>query len=120
MKTIMVVDDSAFTRSIHKGIVEALGHQVVEADNGRQAITLFKEEKPDLVLIDLLMPDIDGMDAAREILALDQDARIVICSTDKQAYRRKEAKEIGVVDFVAKPVDPQALTRVIKEFCDTV
>ncbi len=61
------------------------------------------------------MPDMDGMDAAGEILKTDSNAKIIICSTDKQKFRKKEAKEIGAKGFVAKPVDPEELLDLLKE-----
>ena len=109
MKKIMIVDDSAFTRSIHTQIVEALGYQVIEAGSGTDAINIFREKHPDLVIMDLLMPDMDGLDAIQQILAIDPTAKTIICSTDKQKARQEEARKVGVKAFLTKPVDADQL-----------
>ena len=106
---VLIVDDSNFTRTIHKQIVTGEGYETVEAASGKEAVEVFAREKPDLVLIDLLMPDMDGMDAARKLLEIDPAARIVICSTDKQKVRQEEARELGVLEFFTKPLDPEKL-----------
>ena len=109
MKKVLIVDDSSFTRNIHQQIVAGEGYEAVEAASGKEAVEVFTRERPDLVLVDLLMPDMDGMDAARKILEIDSAARIVICSTDKQKARQEEAREVGVLEFLTKPLDPESL-----------
>lgn len=114
MKKVLIVDDSAFTRSIHSQIITSAGYQTLEAACGTEALAAFKKEKPDLIVMDLLMPDMDGMDAIRKILQIDAHARIVVCSVDRQKYRRKEAKEVGAVDFINKPVNADQMLELIK------
>ena len=115
MKKVLIVDDSAFTRSIHKQIITSAGYQTLEAASGAEAVATFEKEKPDLVVMDLLMPDMDGMDAVRKILEINADARIVICSVDRQRYRRKEAEEIGAVGFVSKPVNANEMIELLSD-----
>jgi two-component system chemotaxis response regulator CheY len=115
MKKVLIVDDSAFTRSIHNQIITSAGYQTLEAASGAEAVATFEKEKPDLVVMDLLMPDMDGMDAVRKILEIDADARIVICSVDRQRYRRKEAEEIGAVGFVSKPVNAAEMIELLSD-----
>lgn len=116
MKKILIVDDSEFTRGIHKRIIVSVGdYQIVEAASGADAVDIFQQEKPNLVLMDLLMPDIDGMDAIRKLLELDAEIPVIICSTDRQKYRREEAEEIGVRQFLTKPVNPEAMAAALKE-----
>jgi two-component system chemotaxis response regulator CheY len=115
MKKVLIVDDSAFTRSIHSQIITSAGYQVLEASCGTEALAAFEKEKPDLVVMDLLMPDMDGMDAIRKILKIDAHARIVVCSVDRQRYRRKEAKEIGAVGFVNKPVNANEMIELLSD-----
>jgi len=110
MKKILIVDDSAFTRSIHSQIIEALGHQTIEAGNGAEAVKIFKEKHPDLVIMDLLMPDMDGLDAIGQILAIDPKAKTIICSTDKQKVRQDDARNLGVLAFLTKPIDSDKLS----------
>jgi len=115
MKRILIVDDSAFTRGIHKQILESQGYETLEAASGDEALEKFKREKPDLVMMDLLMPDADGMDVVREILQIDPDAKTVICSTDKQKFRQEEAKEIGTMGFITKPINAEKMVETLKK-----
>jgi len=115
MKTILIVDDSAFTRGIHRRIIEAEGYSALEAASGADALESFSAHAPDLCLVDLLLPDMDGMDVIREILSRDADARTVICSTDKQRYRREDAEAAGARGFLAKPVSPDELGELLKK-----
>lgn len=114
MKKIMIVDDSAFTRNIHMQIIKGEGFEVVEAESGAEALEMFEKEKPDLVMMDLLMPDMDGMDVTRKLLEIDPDAKIIICSTDKQKTRKEEAKEVGAIGFVTKPIDKEKIVDALK------
>lgn len=118
MKTILIVDDSAFTRGIHSRIIEALGHRTIEASSGAEAVETYRTKRPDLVIMDLLMPDMDGIDAVRRILALDPDARTVVCSTDKQKARQEEARGAGVLAFLTKPVDAEKLGRTLSDLVE--
>ncbi len=103
---------------LQKHIIESGGYEVTEAANGTEALEVFKTEKPDLVTLDLLMPDMDGMDVLKSILKADPGAKAIICSTDKQKFRQEEAKEIGALGFVAKPVDPEKILEMIKNILD--
>ncbi len=113
MKTILIVDDSAFTRAIHAKIVSAAGHRPLEANDGQTAVEAYRQHQPDVVLVDLLMPDMDGLEVIRQILELDPEAKTVVCSTDKQQARQNEARQIGVNAFLTKPVNADQLTAVI-------
>ena len=112
------MDDSAFSRGILIKVIEAAGFRTIEAANGAQAINLFENEKPDLVTLDLLMPDMDGMDVARKILEIDPAAKTVIVSTDKQKFRKQEAKAAGVSAFIPKPIDDEEFLDEIKRLLD--
>lgn len=101
---ILIVDDSSFARDIHKQYLKAAGYQLLEAANGADAQVIFEKEKPDLCLVDLLLTDMDGMDVVRKLRKIDPAAKIVICSTDIQSYRKDEAKELGVLEFLEKPI----------------
>jgi two-component system chemotaxis response regulator CheY len=115
MKTILIVDDSAFIRDLHRDILESADFQVIEAQNGMEALTLYDDKKPDAVLMDLLMPEMDGIDVIKNILAKDPQAITIVCSTDKQKYRKKEAKEVGAKAFISKPVDGDELIEIINK-----
>lgn len=116
MEKVMIVDDSAFTRAIHKNILTAHGFSVTEADGGMEALGLLKSDPPHAVLLDLLMEDMDGMDVAREMLAIKPDLVVVICSTDKQKYRQKDALDIGCRAFLPKPLDGKQLVDTLNQY----
>lgn len=118
MKKIMIVDDALFSRNIMKQMIVSGGYETIEAGSGSEAIELFKTEKPDAATMDLLMPDMDGMDAVRKILEIDPEAKIIICSTDKQKFRQDEARETGAAGFIPKPVDPEKLLDTLKNILD--
>ena len=115
MKKVLIVDDAAFSRMILRQLLESGGYEVSEAENGAEALKQFETEKPDAVTMDLLMPDMDGMDVVREIMKADENAKIIICSTDKQKFRREEARESGAQGFIPKPVDPDNLLGTLKK-----
>ena len=119
MKKILIVDDSAFTRKIHKQIVVGEGYEVVEAASGNEAIEVYQVERPDGTIMDLLMPDLDGMEVAKQILGMDPDAKIIICSTDRQKYRRQDADAIGAKAFLTKPVNTNELKTVLEKVLGT-
>ena len=113
MAKILIVDDSAFSRSIVQKAVAAAGHETLEASSGAAAAETYQAEKPDLILMDLLMPDMDGMDVIRQIRESAPEARFIACTSDKQLSRRQEAEELGACAFIAKPVDADALLEAI-------
>lgn len=115
MKKILIVDDSALARTIHRRIVLGEGFEVVEAASGKEAIEVYKNERPDIMITDLLMPDIDGMEVAKQILGMDPAAKIIICSTDRQKYRRQDADAIGAKAFLTKPVNTDELKAVLEK-----
>ena len=113
MKKILIVDDSGFTRNIHKQIITSQGYEVVEAGSGTEGVEMFSQEKPDLVMIDLLMPDMDGMEVVGKMLEIDPAAKTVICSTDKQKARQDDAQQIGVLAFLTKPVNAEKVAETL-------
>ncbi|SMC71236.1 two-component system, chemotaxis family, response regulator CheY [Desulfocicer vacuolatum DSM 3385] len=115
MKKILIVDDSAFTRAIHKNILTAHDFSVIEAGGGGEALEILKSDSPHAVVLDLLMEDMDGMDVARKMLALDPDLVVVICSTDKQKYRQADAVDIGCRAFLPKPLNPEQLVETLNQ-----
>ncbi len=115
-KRVLVVDDSVFMRDIIKDIFAAGGFSVVgEAGNGVEAVEKFKELKPDLVTMDLVMPYRNGIDATREILRSDGRALVVMCSALGQETMVMEAIEAGAVDFIVKPPRAEDVLAVVKK-----
>ncbi|WP_040288997.1 response regulator [Alicyclobacillus hesperidum] len=104
MARILVVDDAAFMRMMLRNILVSHGHEVVgEAADGNQAVERYQECKPDLVTMDLTMPNVDGIQAIKKILYVDPDARIIVCSAMGQQAMVIEAIQAGAKDFIVKP-----------------
>src|SRR5512136_1381472 len=100
MATIMVVDDALFMRKKCAQVLSQNGYNVLEAANGAEAVSKFKESKPDGVLLDITMPDMDGIQALKEILKVDPNARVAMCSAMGQQSMVIEALKSGARDFV--------------------
>lgn len=104
MAKILVTDDAAFMRMMVKDILTKGGHKVVgEAENGKQAVDKYKELKPDLVTMDITMPEMDGIEALKAIKAEDPSANVIMCSAMGQQAMVLEAIQAGAKDFVVKP-----------------
>lgn len=115
MKTrVLVADDAKFMRKLLAKILEEGGYEVVgEAETGSEAIALYERIKPDLVTMDLVMPDMSGIDAIKEIVSGDPKARIVVVSAMGQQSLVSEAMSAGAKDFVVKPFHPSVVLEVI-------
>ncbi|MGI9091436.1 MAG: response regulator [Gemmatimonadaceae bacterium] len=105
--TVLVCDDAVFMRTMLGDILQQAGFTIVgEADTGARAVAKYKELRPDLVTMDIVMPDMGGIEAVREITTFDPDARVVMCSAMGQQALVVEAIEAGAKDFVVKPFQP--------------
>jgi two-component system chemotaxis response regulator CheY len=102
-KKIMVVDDSALSRRTLRRILEGAGYSVVEAEEGMAALELYFIEKPDLVLLDLVMKGMYGLDVLAKLRELDAGARVIVASADIQTSTRALVEEAGATDFINKP-----------------
>lgn len=115
MAKILVVDDAAFMRmKVVKHITE-LGHEAVEAENGKDAVEKYSALKPDMVLMDITMPEMDGIAAVKMIKAGDPHAKIAMLSAMGQQAMVIDAIKAGARDFVLKPFQPEKLTAVINK-----
>lgn len=104
MAKILIVDDASFMRSSLKYILETVGHTIIGmAKTGNEAIRLYKDLKPDLVTLDILMKDMDGMTALKEIMKIDPNARIIMITAIGQEEKQKEAKKLGAIGYIRKP-----------------
>ena len=104
MARVLVVDDAAFMRMMLKDILAKNGHEVVgEAQNGAEAVAKYADLKPDLVTMDITMPEVDGLQALKDIRAADPNARVVMCSAMGQQSMVIEAVQSGAKDFIVKP-----------------
>lgn len=104
---VLVVDDAAFMRLMLKNILIKDGLDVVEAQNGVEAVDKYKELKPDLVTLDITMPEKDGIAALREIKQYDNNAKVLMCSAMGQQALIIESIQNGAKDFIVKPFDEQ-------------
>ncbi|MGI5901190.1 MAG: response regulator [Desulfitobacteriia bacterium] len=101
---VMLVDDAAFMRMMLKDILSNNGYQIIgEAENGVVAVEKYMELKPDITVMDITMPEMDGLQAVKEIRARDPQARIIMCSAMGQQSMVIEAIQSGAKDFIVKP-----------------
>lgn len=115
MANILVVDDAEFMRMTLKRMVEAYGYTVVaEAGTGAAAVEEFARTRPDLVLLDITMPEMGGVEALRRIKEIDSAAKVVICSAVGQQAIVAQTVEYGAIDFVVKPFEEYQLIAAIK------
>jgi two-component system chemotaxis response regulator CheY len=111
---VMVVDDALFMRNMLKDIFVRAGHDVVaEAENGEMVLDLYKEIKPDLVTMDIVMPRKSGIEALQDIMALDSNACVVMVSALGQDSLVLEAVESGAKDFIVKPFKEEKVLEII-------
>ena len=103
---ILVVDDAMFMKKMLEGILTKHGHTIVgEASNGREALNEYKKHNPDLVTMDITMPEVDGIEGVKLIKAFDKDANIIMCSAMGQQAMVIDAIQAGAKDFIVKPFD---------------
>ncbi|MCD1258990.1 response regulator [Paenibacillus athensensis] len=114
MARIMIVDDTPLMRTLINAIVTEHGHEVVGmAANGKEAVSRYPEARPDLVIMDVSMPEMDGLQALTKLLEIDPQAKVVMCSTFAQQRFVIEAIELGAKDFVVKPFSALRVTEAI-------
>jgi two-component system chemotaxis response regulator CheY len=113
---VLVVDDAAFMRMMIKDILRKGGYEVVgEAEDGAKAIEKYKELMPDLVTMDITMPDMDGISAVKEIRRINPNALIIMCSAMGQQAMVIDAIQAGAKDFVVKPFQPDRVLEAIRK-----
>jgi len=113
---VLIVDDAAFMRMMIKDILEKNGYEVVgEANNGIKAVELYKSEKPDVVTMDIAMPDMDGIEAVKAIKNIDPAAKIIMCSAMGQQTMVMDAIKAGAKDFIVKPFQADRVLEAIKK-----
>jgi len=104
MAKVLIVDDAAFMRMLVKKILTQAGHQIVgEAANGKEAVEKYQQLKPDLVTMDIVMPEMDGISAVKEIKKIDPDARIIMITAVGQEAKVMEALKSGAKGYIVKP-----------------
>lgn len=113
---ILIVDDASFMRMMLRNILTSHGYTIVgEAENGKVAIEEYQKLGPDIVLIDLIMPEMGGIEAVKKIIELDTKAKIIICSAMGQQALVVEAMQAGARDFIIKPFQPTGVVEAIQK-----
>ncbi len=118
MAKILVVDDAAFMRMRCKKLLSQSGFDVVEAATGAQAVEVYKEDHPDVVLLDITMPDMDGLTALKELKKLDPNVKVAMVSAMGQQSVVMEALKSGAQDFLVKPFDPDRVLATVRKMLD--
>lgn len=114
---IMIVDDATFMRMSLRKILEGAFYEVVaEASTGVEAIEKYEKNKPDMVLMDITMPDMDGITAVQEIKKIDRDAKIIMCSAMGQQTKVVDAITAGAKDFIVKPIQEERVLSAIRRW----
>jgi two-component system chemotaxis response regulator CheY len=109
MASIMIADDSSYTRRTHRRILESDGHVVHEAASGMAALEGYFVHRPDIVLLDLTMEDMSGLDVLARLREMEPAARVVVISADVQRSTAQLVAEAGALRFLGKPVPPETL-----------
>jgi len=110
----MVVDDAAPVREMCAWILRRRGHEVIEADDGALAASLYARERPDVVVLDVMMPGVDGLTALAEIRALDPSARVTMLTGARDEATIRRAIALGARDYLAKPIQASRLVDAIE------
>lgn len=115
-KKVLIVDDTAFMRMMLKDIFTKNGYEVVgEAENGADGIEKYKQLKPDVVTMDITMPEMDGIEALKAIKGLDANAIVVMCSAMGQQAMVVQAIQNGARDFIVKPFQPERVVQAVEK-----
>lgn len=113
---IMIVDDAAFIRTTIRNVLNNSGYQIVaEAVNGKEAVEKYFSYKPDIVTMDITMPEKDGLEALASIREKDPNAKIIMCSAIGQQAKVVEAIKLGAIDFIVKPFNPERILDALKK-----
>jgi CheY-like chemotaxis protein len=119
MARVLIVDDSLLMRLKTRNILEKGRHEVLEALNGKEGLDKMSEKKPDCVILDLLMPDMNGPDVLRKMHNLKIDIPVVVCSADIQETTKKECFDLGIKKFINKPPQEAELLDAVDACCHT-
>ena len=114
-KNVLIVDDSEFMRNLLREILEAEFEIAGEAENGVEAVELYEEHRPDLVMMDIVMPIRDGIEATTEIKEADSDANIIMCTSIGQEEKMKAAIKAGADGYITKPFQKPSVMDAIED-----
>ena len=115
MARVLVTDDAMFMRNVIKTILVAEGHEVFEACNGLDLLKKYPEVQPDLVTLDITMPEMDGLEAVKELMKRYPKAKVIMCSAMGQQAMVVDAVQSGAVDFLVKPFDKERVLSAVRK-----
>lgn len=115
MSKIMIVDDSAYARRVHRSMLERAGYVVIEAATGISAIESYSLERPDVVLLDLSMADMGGIEVLKTLRQLDDKARVIVVSADVQRSTEQSVMALGAERFLGKPANADQLVAAVAD-----
>ena len=115
---VLIVDDSSLARRVMRRMLEELGHTVDEATDGVSALERYFLHRPDIVMLDMVMTGMYGLDVLAKMRELNPDVRVIVASADIQTSTRDKAREAGAAAFVNKPVNPKELATVLAAVID--
>ncbi|MCA0969130.1 response regulator [Halobacillus litoralis] len=115
-QSILIVDDAAFMRMMVKDILTKNGYEIAgEAEDGKKAVEMYKEQQPDLVTMDITMPEMDGIAALKEIKSENPEAKVIMCSAMGQQAMVVDAIQAGAKDFIVKPFQADRVIEAIQK-----
>ncbi len=114
MTKVLIVDDSMFSRSAVKKVIKRLGHETIEAANGREGLKKIIDEKPDIVFTDLLMPEMDGIELLTSVKEKNLGVPVVVVSANVQNSVRQQCNELGALEFLNKPPGEENIRRCLE------
>jgi two-component system, chemotaxis family, chemotaxis protein CheY len=118
--TVLVVDDTKFARLQIRRILEEAGYEIIEAANGADALKQYAKHSPNLITLDVTMPDMSGIEVLGMIMEKDATAKVVIVSASAISGNVREAITLGAVDFIVKPIDKDRVLDTIFKHCPPV
>jgi len=115
MNKILSIEDSDFERKVIEEMMENKDYELIQAKNGQEGIDKYDEEDPDLVLLDLRLPDIDGLDVLEKLKEQHSNVNVIIVSIVREDKTIEKAKDLGAKEYVEKPIDENELMEIIEE-----
>ncbi len=113
MAKILVTDDASFMRMVLRDLLIKSGHTVIEAENGVKMLEKYEREKPDLVTLDITMPDTDGLTAIKRLINKHPEAKVIMCTAMGQQDKVIEAVKLGARDFIVKPFSTERIEEAV-------